>query len=69
MARPTIAAAAKGETWRSCRAATGPARSLLGRHSRPFELARFLAIRVELTEGWQPRNGVERQLIDQMAQA
>jgi hypothetical protein len=42
---------------------------LLGRDSRPYHLARFLAIREELTEGWQPRNGIERQLIDQMAQA
>jgi hypothetical protein len=42
---------------------------LLGRHHRPFELARFLVIREELAEGWQPRNGVERQLVDQMAQA
>ena len=31
-------------------------------------LARFLAIRTELVEGLQPQNGVERQLVDQMAQ-
>jgi hypothetical protein len=42
---------------------------LLGQHSQPFQLARFLAIREELTEGCQPRNGVERQLVDMMAQA
>src|SRR5262249_46718609 len=29
----------------------------------------FLAIRHELAEGWQPRNGLERQLIDMLAQA
>jgi hypothetical protein len=43
--------------------------ALMDRHAVPYQLARFLAIREELTEGWQPRNGVERQLIDQMAQA
>src|SRR5262245_58102782 len=43
--------------------------AVLDRHARPFELARFLAIREELAEEWRPRNGVERQLIDQMAQA
>jgi hypothetical protein len=42
---------------------------VLGNHSRPFQLARFLAIREELAEALQPRNGVERQLIDMMAQA
>jgi hypothetical protein len=42
---------------------------LEGRDSSPWKRAQFLAIREELTEGWQPRNGVERQLIDQMAQA
>jgi hypothetical protein len=42
---------------------------LEGDDPRPYRLARFLAIRAELTEGWQPRNGVERQLIDLMAQA
>jgi hypothetical protein len=40
------------------------------RHSSgPWQRALCLAIRTELAEGWQPRNGVERQLIDQMAQA
>jgi hypothetical protein len=42
---------------------------LLGRDCRPIDLARFLAVRDELAEGWQPRNGVERQLVEQMAQA
>jgi hypothetical protein len=59
----------KGEALEELRSGHRAGAVLLGRHSRPFELARFLAIRAELTEGWQPRNGVERQLIDQMAQA
>jgi hypothetical protein len=37
--------------------------------STPWDRARFLALRQELTEGWQPRNGVERHLMDQLAQA
>src|SRR5262249_53894318 len=43
--------------------------ALRGRHPPPSQLARFLAIREELAEGWQPRHGIERQLIDQLAQA
>jgi hypothetical protein len=34
-----------------------------------WQLAEYLAIRHDLTEAWQPRNGVERQLIDQMTLA
>src|SRR5262249_11205733 len=30
--------------------------------------ARFLAVRAELAAAWQPRNGLERQLLDQLAQ-
>ena len=37
--------------------------------STPWDRARFLALRQELADGWQPRNGVERQLVDTMAQA
>jgi len=37
--------------------------------STPWDRARFLALRQELAGGWQPRNGVERQLVDTMAQA
>jgi hypothetical protein len=40
-----------------------------GKDSRPWLRALFLALREELGDGWQPRNGVERQLLDQMAQA
>jgi hypothetical protein len=35
----------------------------------PWKRARFLALRLELADGWQPRNGVELQLVDMMAQA
>src|SRR5262249_10015072 len=45
------------------------AATLEGSDSRPWQRALFLAMWEELTEGWQPRNGVERQLIDLMAQA
>jgi hypothetical protein len=34
-----------------------------------WQRAQFLALRQELSADWQPRNGVERQLIDTMAQA
>jgi hypothetical protein len=37
--------------------------------STPWDRARFLAVRQELTEGWHPRNGIEQQLVDQLAQA
>jgi hypothetical protein len=35
----------------------------------PWQRAQFLALRHELAEEWQPRNGIERQLIDTMAMA
>ncbi|QJW98521.1 hypothetical protein [Frigoriglobus tundricola] len=34
-----------------------------------WQRARFLALREELSAEWQPRNGIERQLLDTMAQA
>lgn len=37
--------------------------------STPWNRAQYLALRRELTDGWQPRNGVERQLVETMAQA
>jgi hypothetical protein len=40
-----------------------------GREPRPWQRGEFHAIRHELAEGWQPRNGLERQLIDMLAQA
>ena len=35
----------------------------------PWQRAQFLALREELSADWQPRNGIERQLLDTMAQA
>jgi hypothetical protein len=35
----------------------------------PWQRAQFLAIREDLSAEWQPRNGIERQLLDTMAQA
>ena len=35
----------------------------------PWERARFLAVRESLAREWQPRNGIERMLLDMMAQA
>jgi hypothetical protein len=40
-----------------------------GRKAGPFERALFLAVREELADGWQPQNGVERQLTDVAALA
>jgi hypothetical protein len=40
-----------------------------GYGSHCWTRARFLAVRSDLMEEWQPRNGIERQLIDMMAQA
>jgi hypothetical protein len=34
----------------------------------PWERARFLAVRAELIDAWQPRNAVEQLLVDQLAQ-
>jgi len=40
-----------------------------GYHARPYARAALLAIREALADGLQPRNGMERLLIDGMAQA
>jgi hypothetical protein len=45
------------------------ARSMEGADSDCWQRAQFLAIRGDLAKGWLPRNGVESQLIDEMAQA
>lgn len=34
----------------------------------PFQRAQFLALREHFTEGWNPQNGIERTLIDMLAQ-
>jgi hypothetical protein len=44
-------------------------KALEGFGSDPRERAQFLALCEELADGWQPRNGVERQLLEMMAQA
>jgi hypothetical protein len=46
---------------RAARAVEGGGRTL-------WERARFLAVRAELSEAWQPRDALEQQLIDQLAQ-
>jgi hypothetical protein len=43
-------------------------RALEGYGGSCWERARFLAVRAELMEAWQPRDAQERQLLDQMAQ-
>jgi hypothetical protein len=35
---------------------------------RPWHLARFLAMRASLFEAWRPRDGMEQQLVEQLAQ-
>jgi hypothetical protein len=45
------------------------ARTLEASNGTPWERAKFLALRTELTAEWEPRNGIERQLIDTMALA
>lgn len=35
----------------------------------PMDEARYLAMVEEMSEGWEPRNGIERTLIEQMTQA
>lgn len=45
------------------------AKTLEAHGSHCWDRAKFLALRHDLEEGWQPRNGIERQLIDTMALA
>jgi hypothetical protein len=45
------------------------ARVMEGYFSDAWMRAQFLAIRRDLMDAWQPRDGIERQLIDAMAQA
>jgi hypothetical protein len=51
----------------SCGKRAGEA--VVGSYATPWERARFLALRDEIWGGWQPRNGIERQLCDTLAQA
>jgi hypothetical protein len=34
---------------------------------KPVDRARFIALREELVDGWRPRNGIERSLVDTLA--
>jgi hypothetical protein len=43
--------------------------ALEGYHARPYERATYLVIREALADGLQPRNGMERLLVDGMAEA
>jgi hypothetical protein len=45
------------------------ARALEGYAASPWDRAQFLALCRELADGWQPRNGIERQLLDTLALA
>jgi hypothetical protein len=65
------------QRWKEiCQAATDEvqakvraAQPLEGRSGDAWRRAQFFALCRELEEGWQPRTGVERQLLDTMAQA
>lgn len=59
----------KAEALAALRSGHGAAKAMEGYGANVWARAQFLALRSELTEGWQPRNGIERQLIDTMAQA
>jgi hypothetical protein len=59
----------KGQALLELRSGHRAAKAMEGYGSHPWTRAQFLAIRRDLMEGWQPRNGIERQLIDMMAQA
>jgi hypothetical protein len=59
----------KAEALAELRSGHRAARALEGFGSHCWTRARFLAIRRHLIDAWQPRNGIERQLIDMMAQA
>jgi hypothetical protein len=44
-------------------------KALEGYAASPWDRAQFLALCQELADGWQPRNGIERQLLDNLAVA
>jgi hypothetical protein len=60
-----IKAAAREELRSGHRAA----RKVEGYTRGPWHRAQFLALRAELADGWQPRGGMERLLVDTLAQA
>lgn len=59
----------KEDALNELRSGHGACKAMEGYRSNPWQRAQFLAIRQELIDGWRPRNGVERQLLDTMAQA
>jgi len=59
----------KGQALLELRSGHRAAKAMEGYGSNCWTRAQFLAVRRDLMEGWQPRNGIERQLIDMMAQA
>jgi hypothetical protein len=61
--------AIKREALEQLRSGHRTAQAMQAADNHPWRRAQFLAIRQELSEEWQPRNGIERQLIDTMALA
>jgi hypothetical protein len=61
--------AIKREALEQLRSGHRAAQAMQTADNYPWRRAQFLAIRQELSEEWQPRNGIERQLIDTMALA
>jgi hypothetical protein len=59
----------KAEALAEVRSGHRAAMAMEGAGSNCWTRARFLAVRRDLMDAWQPRNGIERQLIDMMAQA
>jgi hypothetical protein len=59
----------KAEVLDELRSGHRAAKTMEGDGSHCWTRAQFLAVRRDLMEAWQPGNGVERQLIDMMAQA
>jgi hypothetical protein len=60
---------AKAQALLELRSGHRAGKAMEGYGSSCWTRAQFLAVRRDLMEGWQPRNGIERQLIDMMAQA
>jgi hypothetical protein len=59
----------KAEALAELRSGHRAAKTMEGCASDCWRRAQFLAVRRDLTEAWQPRNGLERQLLDMLAQA
>jgi hypothetical protein len=60
--------AVKEAARREVRSGHRAARALEGAETSCWSRARFLAVRAELTDAWQPRNPAEQHLVDLMAQ-